>query len=847
MKQMSAQQHEMKTVASVTSGPETDTAIWRQVLDEAPLGFALLDVDSTKTLWINRVFRSLLAFGTGLDEVIGLSPTEYLPNLDRDVWERGLHQEWGSQAEGQPLSGNRIQFVHHTTRNIAYWEWMLQRIVSMDETYLLLTLHGVSDIVMNERLLATAGRAAERARRHAEALVRLTQLVNASLTSPELLQAVTREAAVYFDTGYAAVLLLTPDRQHFTVGYSIGLHSDSVNQIVRLRRERTLAWRAISERRPLILTEPPKHDIDTPILANGSMPATLVSSPIIHQEHIYGAVEVYFAHVRDVNAEARALLGAFADQTAVALLKADLYQQIEEQHRQLQSIFDNAPVAIVYFDANGVAVTANAAAAARYGYAAPDMIGRPYSHYLREAPPDLFDRVRQGTPFHASHYVQPAAGGDPDGKEAISDLSLLPVRDSREQVVGLLLLSFDVTELVSAQQEAETARRAAVDALAEVRATQTQMVQMEKMRAVGELASGIAHDFNNALMAIMGYTELAEEDLDNPQALASHLGIIKKAAQDASSTVQRLQRFARQRVATHGVATDLNEVVHDVVEMTRPRWRDTAQKEGRTYEVQIVTAPLPPVMGEPSGLREVLVNMIYNAFDAMPEGGKLTLTTRLHGPDQVEVEVADTGIGMTPDIVQRIFDPFFTTRGVEGTGLGLAVSWTIIQRHGGVILVDSAPGRGTRFIVRIPIGQIETNADSVTPPQKQIGAESEINILIVDDEPIIAGVLRSILSRHGFRVTVAQNAREALERLRQEGMSFRMVLTDHGMPGMNGLQLVAETKRLYPDLPVLLLTGWGETVLQNHVAEALPDAVLGKPINQSDLLEVVIRMMNSRT
>jgi PAS domain S-box-containing protein len=810
------------------------------MLEAMPLGVALLEADNQKTFWVNRAFQALLKSGADFSDVIGKSPTEYLPNLDPYIWQESLYPDHDA-ISSQPVARHRLRFVDHATRNIAYWDWTVQRVFVAERTYLLLTILGVSDVVMNERLLATAGRTADRARRRAEALVRLTQLVNASLTPLDLFRAVTQEAAAYFDAPWAAVLLLTPDQRRFTVGYAIGALSADDAQAVYLHRERTLADRAIAERSTVILSYPAAAGIDTPPLDHGTAPVMLVSSPIMHQDHTYGAVEVYFDRPREITDESLALMSAFADQTAIALLKADLYQQIAEQRRQLQSIFDNAPVAIVYFDLAGMVVTANQAAAERYGQALTDIIGRHDSDFLQDAPYRLFESVREGVPFHASHFVHRR----PDGTEAICDMSLLPVRDTRDQIAGLLLLSFDVTELVTAQQEAEMARQAAVDALAEVRDTQTQMVQMEKMRAVGELASGIAHDFNNALMAILGYTELAEDDLDDPQALTTHLSIIKKAAFDASATVQRLQRFARQRAATHGVATDLNEVVRDVVEMTRPRWRDAAQKEGRTYEVQTVTEPLPLIMGEPSGLREVLVNMIYNAFHAMPDGGKLTLNTRRHGTDQVEVEVADTGVGMTPEVVGRIFDPFFTTRGVEGTGLGLAVSWTIIQRHGGTILVESESGIGSRFTVRIPVGLVEAAVDrSAAAP-----AVTEANgtgVLVVDDEPIVAGVLRSILGRQGFRVSVAGNATEALERLQREGASIQLMLTDHGMPGMNGLQLIAETKRLYPQLPVLLLTGWGETVLQTHVATVLPDAVLAKPINQSDLLAAVKRVLETK-
>jgi CheY-like chemotaxis protein len=282
--------------------------------------------------------------------------------------------------------------------------------------------------------------------------------------------------------------------------------------------------------------------------------------------------------------------------------------------------------------------------------------------------------------------------------------------------------------------------------------------------------------------------------------------------------------------------------------MTRPRWKDAAQKEGRVYEVRTVLEPVPPIMAETSGLREVLLNIIHNALNAMPGGGKLTLSTRPNGPDSVEICIEDTGVGMTPEVSARIFDPFFTTRGVEGTGLGLAVSWTIIQRYGGTVDVDSSPGKGTRFFLRFPVGEAETSDSEAARAAPERAHVAGTRALVVDDEPFVASVLTTILTRHGYRVDAVHSALSALQCLDEEGDDpYRVVLTDHGMPGRTGLELVAEVKSRRPDLPVLLLTGWGESVLKTHVADVVPDAVLAKPINQADLVDAIARVLNPET
>lgn len=414
----------------------------------------------------------------------------------------------------------------------------------------------------------------------------------------------------------------------------------------------------------------------------------------------------------------------------------------------------------------------------------------------------------------------------------------------------LLLLVNEVSEavmterlLTSAGRTAQNARQRAEDALIQLRATQTQMVQVEKLRAIGELASGIAHDFNNALQAILGYAELAQDNSDEPGEVERYLGIIVKAAEDATSTVRRLQRFARQKAVTEGEPTDINRLVEDVVELTRPKWRDAAQREGCTIEVRTDLQPLPTLFAEPSSLKEVLINLTYNALNAMPNGGKLEFNTRPAGPDWIELVVTDTGIGMTPEVQDRIFDPFFTTKGVEGTGLGLSVSWTIIQRHGGNIVVESAPGVGTSFRIRLPVQDLnafQAAEPDILPPPTAPGAR----LLIVDDEPFIASLLASLLHREGYHVVVANSGSEALHHL-EGAETFQLLLTDHGMPGMNGLQLLEEVREHYPDLPVLLLTGWGDTLLQTNNVPRPPDAILSKPINRHDLLLTVNRLLNN--
>lgn len=805
-------------------------SFWQAALYHAPWGLAILDASTGGALWLNAALRQMLQEGAGRYSMEGQTPLHYLPTLKREDWQTALRR----LSEGKADVPRRLQFPHESKRNITYWDWSLQP--TGDRRYALLTVNNVTESVLSERMLSSAWRAADQARLRAEALARMNQMVNASSTISDLLQAIVQETAATFESAHAAVLLWEGNK--FRIGHSIGLADAATNAEFLQNPGDTLSMRALIERQPLAISNTEGTELRLPILENGAVPASLIVGPIQQGETWRGAVAVYFETPRLAPPEEISLLAAFANQVGIALQKADLFEQIAAQRRQLQSIFDNAPVSIVLFDPDFRVVAINQTAVDHYWGEKPySPIGRDYREVFHDVPPNLFPNVKRGQPFHASHYLYRLASG----RDGICDVSVIPVRDETQQVVGLLLLSFEVTELVQARQEAE-------NALTEVRAAQTQMVQMEKMRAIGELASGVAHDLNNALMAVLGYTELAEESLDDPESLQSSLNVIKKAASDASSTVKRLQNFARQRAMAHGEPTDVNQVVQDVIQMTRPRWRDEAQKQGRHYTIETRLAELPILLAEASGLREVLINIVHNAVDAMQTGGTLTLETRTAegaNGQEIQIEVGDTGKGMTPEVAARIFDPFFTTRGIEGTGLGLAVSWTIIQRHGGHISVDSAPGQGTRFTLHLPLSALQYEAREEGAGKQENEKVAGARILVVDDEPVVASILTSILTRRGYAVMAVNDAKEALRRLREPGANFQLLLTDHGMPGMTGLELLAEVRRGGPKIPVVMLTGWGESLLLNNSPEERPDALLGKPINQADLLEEIGKALKS--
>ena len=387
--------------------------------------------------------------------------------------------------------------------------------------------------------------------------------------------------------------------------------------------------------------------------------------------------------------------------------------------------------------------------------------------------------------------------------------------------------------------------------IAEQERMREQFSQMEKLSALGELASGVAHDFNNTLAGILGRAQLLQR-MDDPEKLRRGLDIIIKTAEDGAKTVKRIQDFARQRRDHNFELVSVDQILLDASEITRPRWKNCAEASNIHISLDLQIGSNALVMGDDSELREVLVNMVFNAIDAMPEGGTLTLSTRTAG-EQVVVKVADTGVGMYPEVRSRIFDPFFTTKGKAGLGLGLAVSFGIIRRHGGNIEVESQYGKGTEFRITLPVAQIaETQLvrrELELEPQEPIaltmthaGELPPTRLLVVDDEDFVRNLLGDILESEHCEVVLAKDGTEALALFCER--EFDGVFTDVGMPGMSGWELAREIRQLNKGIPIAIITGWGELVGSNEQRAAGVDWVVAKPFTADRIAELVSEINN---
>ena len=366
----------------------------------------------------------------------------------------------------------------------------------------------------------------------------------------------------------------------------------------------------------------------------------------------------------------------------------------------------------------------------------------------------------------------------------------------------------------------------------DLRRTQQAVMRQENLRVLGQMASGIAHDINNALSPASLYVESLIESGSVDGRTKEYLGIIQRAIDNVAQTVARMKEFysVRDPKLAHEPVS-LNQAVEQVTELTRARWNTMPQESGRVIELKSDLAhDLPAIAGNASEIRDAITNLILNAADAMPEGGTLTIRTRAVGSDSVELEVTDTGVGMDEETRSRCLELFFTTKGTRGTGLGLAMVYGMVERHGGEIQIESKPGSGTTIRLIFPVASAPSDSTGTTAAL--IRPQRLLRILVVDDDPIILKSLLDMLEQDGHVVETASGGQRGIDAFRAaEARSepFDVVITDLGMPYVDGRVVAEAVKAIRPQVPVVLLTGWGQRILAEKDTLPNVDRVLGKP------------------
>ncbi|ACY15215.1 hybrid sensor histidine kinase/response regulator [Haliangium ochraceum] len=497
-----------------------------------------------------------------------------------------------------------------------------------------------------------------------------------------------------------------------------------------------------------------------------------------------------------VHGSSGAVCGAVLSFRAVGVMS----WQLHEAGRMLQTVIDNIPQFVFWKDARSVYLGCNRNFARAAGVAQPDDIVGKVDSDLAWRPEEAerfvaVDARVMSTGEPAYRLLEPRRRAD--GVQSWVETNKLPLRDDAGEVIGILGTFEDVTER---------------------RELEEQLRHAQKMKAVGQLAGGIAHDFNNLLTAIACHAELAQQSVESGSPAAFDLEQIMHAIRHAAELTQQILVFSRRRV-TQQKLVRVNDAVLGISTMLRPLIRANSEM------ITLLRAG-GQVRMDAGELEQVIVNLVVNGSNAMPEGGKITIETadldigtgdETHGVEvsagaYVSISIEDTGTGMTAEVKERIFEPFFTTKGPgEGTGLGLAIVYGVITRAGGYITVDSEPGRGTRFCILLPRAEVQEDDAPLRPISytPQPGTET---LLLAEDEAAIRHVTERILGELGYTVLSASNGEQALRMATAHGLDkIDLVLTDVVMPVMGGTELVERLRELRPDMRVLFLSGYTGT------------------------------------
>lgn len=503
-----------------------------------------------------------------------------------------------------------------------------------------------------------------------------------------------------------------------------------------------------------------------------------------------------------------------------------LQKQLEaarENERNLQLLFDNLPARIAYVNQEEQYQTVNLEYEKVFGVPCDDIVGKTVRELVGA---ENYERLHP--------YLARALAGEhvhfeldflPPGKSMQwHEFSFVPVCKGGEGIDGIYVLARDLTEKKKAEEDREKLEARLRDA--------------QKFEAIGTLAGGIAHDFNNLLMGIQGRASLMEMELEPSHPLLEHLKAIEEYIRSATDLTRQLLGFARGG-KYEVVAVDLNELVNS-----------SATMFGRTRKEVRIHRKLSPITlvvdVDRRQIEQVLLNMYVNAWQAMPTGGNLFLETSSVFIDEMthigeeiphghyaRISVTDTGVGMDSDVRQRVFDPFFTTKAKQrGTGLGLASAYGIIKNHNGIITVYSEPGQGTTFNIYLPVSEKAPVYE--VPPVARLERGRE-TVLLVDDENIILDVSKAMLEAIGYSVVTAGGGNEAIDIIGLQGDEIDLVLLDMIMPGMDGGRTFDEIRRLQPDLPVILSSGYSINGQADAIMKRGCNGFIQKPFNMSEL------------
>ncbi|MBS3919256.1 MAG: PAS domain S-box protein [Deltaproteobacteria bacterium] len=533
--------------------------------------------------------------------------------------------------------------------------------------------------------------------------------------------------------------------------------------------------------------------------------------PLEYKEKIFGTLNFGCKATSHFSERHLNILQQIVPGLAISIQNALLLEEMKQSEERYRTVVEGAHDGICVIEKDNRLKFVNQRLTEIQGYPREELIGKDFC--------DLVDE--ESKRLMADRFARWGRG-----EKLSTSFELNAIRKDGD------IRNIEINARVMKSSESEMDYIVFVKDITEKKKMEEQLLQTEKLRSLGEMASGVAHDFNNALAAILGNTQLLlynAQDEETREALKT----IEKVTKDSAKTVKRLQEFTRKKARQELFKLDANAIVKDAIEITKPKWRNDAQGKGVHIEVLSSLGEVPGVAGDASELREVITNLIFNAVEAMPQGGTIEFQTFQKG-EEVHIRIADTGIGMDEENRKKIFEPFFTTKPFSNTGLGLSMSYGIIRRFNGEIRVESKVGSGTAFTIVLPVAlegrEMVVSHDLIKPGKPA-------RILVIDDEDTVREVLEKMLSQVNHQVTVAKSGEEGVRLFGEK--KFDIVLTDLGMPGMSGWEVCKSIKKIKSSTPVGMITGWGLEVDEIKKEESGLDFIITKPFDFNKIIRLV--------
>ncbi|GEM_PF-1536173 len=681
-------------------------------------------------------------------------------------------------------------------------------------------------------------------------VLRLMEAGSKASEKKELYSLIVKIVAEETGCENVSLLLYRPEREILELAAAIGISQlikgeagrfdRKFNRGLFFKKGRSIAWEVFDSQQPVFISD--SSEIEIPLVENArQVPRSLACLPISSKGilNLSSSSRIEFTNGLKRNLIIIAhviahLIQGFGKGEVLTEGHFHIQNIVESNNRArisasdeempldyLMAAMENAPQGICLLNSEGKVLHANDSVCSLLQSDEDFLKEKGLGRFFMDASVFLeFTKTVKGGEYRKLSQVRLIR---PDGATFLADFFFHPVKAKNGKKKGGIVFIHDLSDHLHDSEK---------------------RVREEKLRALGSMAAGIAHDFNNLLMAILGNVELLQMELQGTE-FEERLKNIETCVNDGAQTIKRIQAFVKGRSGGNGSpekAIEISPVIHEAVQFTRPLWKDECEKKGIYVSMEMdleegLMAKIPAYE-----LRETLINLIINAIDAMPSGGKIIIKS-YKKDEYAVIEVRDTGSGMEEELLPHIFDPYFSTKETGSSGLGLSIVYGLISNVGGKVDVVSQKGCGTTFILSIPCGE-ETEKRHDNDPAERPSEDRTLRILVIDDEPQIVELIGLMLGSLGHHVTSCNDPQEAMSKVEKGG--YDLVLTDLGMPGISGLEIAERVQRISPKTRVVLMTGWGASFKEEDLKGKGVDALLTKPFRLNDILQVMSGLFKER-